>query len=202
MARTLLDLSRFLGLSGRRTPKSSKWFETKLFCSLPRTFDIQINNLLKEGFPSGIDEDRYYSIPYAHVLALEHGKVIGVAKLFKRSIVFNGETMVVGGIGSVTTKKNRRRRGVATAVLRRSMEDFKMRKFDMAFLCANVHNSALTRLYGQVGFVPLDKPYTYRGRSCTKHMDHNGMVAPVTAKNRFKEVVSAEEHLNIGMGSW
>jgi predicted GNAT family N-acyltransferase len=195
-------MSRFLGLLRRRQPESSKWFETKLFCSLPRTFEIQINNLLKEGFPCGIDEDRYYSIPYAHVLALEKGKVIGVAKLFKRSIVFNGETIVVGGIGSVTTKQNRRRKGVATAVLRRSMEDFRMRKFDMAFLCANVHNSALIRLYGQVGFVPLGKPYTYRGRSCTEHVDHNGMVAPVIAMDMFKDVVSAEEHLNIGKGSW
>ena len=186
----------------KRKPKSSKWFETKIFHSLPRTFELQVESLLKKGFPNGIDEDRYCSIPYAHVLAVEREEIIGAARLFERSIRFGREIFTVGGFGGVTTKKNKRRKGVATAVLRKGMEDFGIRNFDFAFLCADVTDSAFIRLYGKVGFVPLGKPYIYRGKSGTKYVDNNGMVAPVKAMDEFKDVLSTKEILDIGLGSW
>ena len=185
-----------------RKPEHSKWFETEISYLLPRTYEIQVASLLKEGFPNGIDEDRYYSIPYAHVLALERGKIIGVAKLFERSIRFRSEIVAIGGFGGVTTKKNKRRKGVATAVLRRGMEDFRMRNFDFAFLCADFKNLASARLYRKFGFVPLGKSYTYRGKSGANYVDNNGMIAPVKAMDEFKDVLSTKEILDIGLGSW
>ena len=197
-----MDIQNSMSLFRRRKPESSKCFKIELFCSLPRTFEIQVNRLLKESFPNGIDEDRYYSFPYAHVLALEREEVIGVAKLFKRSIIFGRETLVVGGFGSVATKNNKRRKGVATALLKRGIEDFKMRNFDIAFLCTDLSSPGLTRLYAQVGFIPLGKPYTYKGKSGKKYEDHNGMVAPIGATDKFKHILSSKVTLDIGMGSW
>ena len=81
-----MKLQRVFRFHGRKFD-DSKWFSTKLFYSLPKDFEFQVSQLLKQGFSSGVDEDKYCSLPYAHVLALERGRVIGVARLFSRCIV-------------------------------------------------------------------------------------------------------------------
>ena len=176
--------------------------EIRLFYSLPRAFEIQVDKLVKEGFGDSILEDRHFSVPYAHLLAIERGEVIGVTRLFKRLIVFNRKTLTVGGFGSLTTKGKKRRVGVATALLKRGMRDFGMQNFDIAFLCTDINNPAMIRLYCRVGFVPLGKPYTYTGKSGLRYVEHNGMVAPVKSMDKLKYIVSGKEPLNIGAGSW
>ena len=196
-----MKLQRVFRFHGRKFD-DSKWFSTKLFYSLPKDFEFQASHLLKQGFSSGVDEDKYCSLPYAHVLALERGSVIGVARLFSRCIVFDGELVFVGGFGSVTTRKNRRRLGVASALLQRGMEDFRLRLFDLAFLNSDVHNLTFVRLYGRVGFVALDKPYSCIGKSGRKYVSYDGMIAPVTSLGIYKRVLSSKSVLDIAFGSW
>ncbi len=157
---------------------------------------------MKECLGDSIEKDRYSSIPYARLLAIERVKVICVTKLFRRLIVFDRETVTMVGFGCLTTKYKKRRKGVATALLKMGMKDFEMQNFDLAFLCTDIKNPAMIKLYGQVGLVPLGKPYTYTGESGTKYVEHNGMVAPVSSLDKFKHVVSGKEILDIGVGAW
>lgn len=180
----------------------SDWFESRLFCCLPREFEIQVGELIKEVRGIDMDRDRYFSVPYARVLAIEQGEVIGVVELFRRQIVFDGETLSLGGVGGVVTAEKRRRRGVATALLKMGMEDFRAQNFDLAFLCADVNNPAMVKLYGRVGFVPLGKPYVYRGESGAEYVEHNGMIAPVNSNDKFRHILRGKGILDIGVGAW
>lgn len=201
-------LSQFVSLFARgrilqrHRGAGSEWFKSRLFYSLPWAFEVQVSDLLKRSFGDGIDRDRYFGVPYAHVLAIERGEVIGLVKLFRRLVVFGGETVVLGGFGRLTTDRKKRRRGVATALLENGMLDFRVQGCDVAFLCADVGNQALLRLYGRVGFVRLGKPYTYTGESGRKYVERDGMVAPVNSVDKFERVISGKEILDIGAGAW
>jgi hypothetical protein len=74
---------------------------------------------------------------------------------------------------------------------------------DIAYLCANVHNPGiLTLYYGQIGFVPLGRPHTYRGKSGKRYTDQDGMIAPVTSPETFAQVIKDQPRFDIGRGNW
>ncbi len=196
-----MDLSsRTARLFHRNESEHSEWFCCELFYSLPPAFKTQVDDLIKEGL-GNIDKDRYFSEPYAHLLAIEKRKVIGVTELFKRELIYEQQALTMGGFGFVTISKKKRRRGVATALLNRGMMDFKMQKFDTAFLITDI-NQAMIGLYGKVGFVPLEKPFTYIGQLGTRYTEHNGMLAPVNSRDIFNRIINGKEILDIGLGAW
>jgi len=70
---------------------------------------------------------------------------------------------------------------------------------DIAYLCTAIE---ITRsLYGQVGFVPLNKPYTYYGRSGKLYKENNGMIASLNSLNIFEEILNSKQKLHLGMGN-
>lgn len=57
-------------------------------------------------------------------------------------------------------------------------------------------------LYSRVGFVPLNKSYTFYGRSGRLHEKDNGMIAPLTSQEIFEEVQRKKGKLHLGNGNW
>src|SRR3989304_9841470 len=49
-----------------------------------------------------------------YILATESGRIIGETKVFTRTILFNGQKIVLGGIGSVARHPDFRKHGIAT----------------------------------------------------------------------------------------
>jgi predicted GNAT family N-acyltransferase len=166
-------------------PRISDRFKIQLLDSLPADIEIKIKNLIKKGFET-IDEDKYFSVPYAFVLAVEQENIVSIAKLFKRQLTYDRQIVTMGGFGSLTTDKKKRRKGLATALLKKGMEDFKRRNFDLAFLCTEINEPALIKLYSRVSFTILNKPYTYRGKSGRQYIECNGMIAPVNSEEKFQ----------------
>jgi predicted GNAT family N-acyltransferase len=181
----------------------SETCEIGIYSSLPQAYESQVNKLLKKDFGDYVNcNEGFFSSPYAHLLAIERGDVIGVIKLFSRVIVFEGKTVTIGGFGAVTTTREKRRMGVATALLKKGINDFRKQNFDIAFLCTDISNPAMTELYSKVGFVSLGRPHSFTGKSGTKYVEHNGMVAPVKSIEKFNSVLSGKENLDIGAGCW
>jgi hypothetical protein len=71
---------------------------------------------------------------------------------------------------------------------------------DIAYLCTDIGKTG--SLYSRVGFVPLNKPYSFYGRSGKLHEQHNGMIAPLNSRGIFEEVLHAQGMLHIGSGNW
>lgn len=191
--------------------KTEMLFKVELFYNLPEEIKTQVNRLLDDcfGAESGltsqqldIQKDKSFSIPIAYLLAIENNLVIGVIKLYKREISYLEEKIILGGFGGVCTEKNKRRRGVATALLKRGMRELKSESCDIAYLCTDVDDPGMLTLYSQVGFTPLNKAYTYLGKSGKRYMEKDGLIAPVKSKDKYNFVMEGKEIFNIGIGNW
>jgi GNAT superfamily N-acetyltransferase len=137
-----------------------------------------------------------------HAVALDGEDVVGCARAYRRTITWRGHTLILGGLGDVCTDPAHRRAGIATTVVQVAMQELHGAGCDLAYLCAEVQNPGIVRLYGQVGFVPLRRPHTYHGISGTLYTAVDGMIAPVRSPALFNEVLSDGEPFHIGTGNW
>jgi len=186
-------------------------FKVELFYNLPEEIKVQVDELLDMCFgvksgqsPQRLVEkkDKFFTIPIAYLLAIENNLVIGVIELYKREISYLEEKIILGGFGGVCTAKNKRKRGVATALLKRGMRELKSESCDIAYLCTDVDDPGMLTIYSQVGFTPLNKPYTYLGKSGKRYTEEDGLIAPVKSKDKYNFVVEGKEIFNIGIGNW
>jgi ribosomal protein S18 acetylase RimI-like enzyme len=92
--------------------------------------------------------------------------------------------------------------GVATALLKRAMEELNAQKCDVAYLCTDIHNPAMVKLYTGVGFVPLNKSYIYVGRSGKRYTETDGMIAPLQSNEKFDLILNGKEILDLDTGNW
>jgi GNAT superfamily N-acetyltransferase len=139
---------------------------------------------------------------WRHVLGIERDKVVGFATIYRRSILWNGSTIALGGLGDVCTDPDWRHQGVATAVVRRAMTELEQAGDQLAYLCAAVHDPGIVHLYGQIGFAPLGRPHTYDGKSGRTYTDDDAMIAPVGSREVFDDVMRSDQPLHIGRGNW
>jgi ribosomal protein S18 acetylase RimI-like enzyme len=139
---------------------------------------------------------------WRYVLATADDTVVGFATIYRRSIVWEGETVALGGLGDVCTDPGWRHRGVATAMVRLAMAELERVGSQLAYLCAAVDDPGILHLYGQVGFVPLRRAHTYDGNSGRRYSDTDGMIAPVGSPRVFKDIMRSDEPLHLGRGNW
>jgi predicted N-acetyltransferase YhbS len=156
----------------------------------------------REKSPEGQAElrEKFFSQPKAYLLVFEQGEIIGTILLHRRRVKHKNQVMILGGLGRVCTRKDRRSQGIATMMLKEAVKILKTWKCDVAYLCANIEETG--RLYARVGFVPLNKPYTYYGRSGWLYEGTSGMIAPINSSRIFKEIIGSKEKFHIGSGNW
>jgi predicted N-acetyltransferase YhbS len=136
------------------------------------------------------------------VVAVESGQIIGAITTLKRIIPFEGENIVLGGVGAVCTHPDKRKMGVSTALLKVTKEELQKAGADIAYLCTDVDEEGQW-LYSKIDFVPLGRPHTYFGISGTRYTDtDDGMIAPINSPEIFKRVMSSSVPFDIGVGNW
>jgi predicted GNAT family N-acyltransferase len=182
--------------------------EIEFFPTLTSALAKRVNQFVLENFYTeeertpehlAAEEERFCSQPKAWLLVFEGDQIIGGIKLYRRKVMFNNRDVILGGVGSVCTRTDKRNQGIATSMLKEAMKILKKWECDIAYLCANIEMGSF---YGQVGFVPLNKPYTYCGRSGKLHEGSKGMIAPLNSSSIFEEVLSSEQKLHLGKGDW
>lgn len=146
------------------------------------------------------EQEKFFSQPKAWILVFEASEIIGRIMLHKRSITFSEKDIILGGIGGVCTRHDKRKQGIATMMLERAMKILKKWDCDIAYLCAEIEKTGA--LYEQVGFFPLNRPYTFFGRSSKLHEQNNGMIAPINSHEIFEDVLHSKEKLHLGNGNW
>lgn len=137
-----------------------------------------------------------------YILAWEKDQLIGETRVFQRKILFNGQKIVLGGIGSVATHPDHRKQGIATKMVKRGMDFLKKDLCDVAYLCADGQSLAALEFYESFGFRRLLQNHTYLGRSGKRYTDTDGLLAPVGTKKVFKQILAAASPFDIGVGNW
>ena len=82
-----------------------------------------------------LEHDPTYRDANVHVAA-EDGQLLSCVQIFPRRIRLGGGEVPVGGIGTVFTSAQARRRGLAEALLARAVEDMKGRGMELSLLFA------------------------------------------------------------------
>lgn len=146
--------------------------------------------------------DRYSSAAdtIGYTLAYSGTVLVGAVQLFERVLPFGGRTVRLGGLGGVATDPDWRGQGIAAATTAAAMAELRRAGSEVAYLCALPEVGQ--RLYRKVGFVPLGRPYTYRGASGTQYTDHNGWLAPLNDPALFAALLADMATLDLAGSNW
>jgi predicted N-acetyltransferase YhbS len=88
--------------------------------------------------------------PEDTLLALVDDTPISCVQIFSKRIRLRGETLPLGGVGSVATATSHRRQGLGSELLRRALEEMERRGMALALLFAD-----LVGFYERLGFVSV-----------------------------------------------
>ncbi|MDE0085933.1 MAG: GNAT family N-acetyltransferase [Candidatus Poribacteria bacterium] len=94
-------------------------------------------------------------------VAVDDGKIVSTVRVFIRKMYFHGESISVGGIGEVSTRPEYRTRGLATQLLKDSIQFMENRQIAISML----HGSQ--RIYSVEGWESVPRYYakkTFIGR--------------------------------------
>jgi len=144
----------------------------------------------------------YFSQPFAHIFLNDNGKLISYLRVFIRKVSWKNQEIALGGVGSVATDQKYRGKGIATQLLKKAMKLLKREHVDFAILQTYIPKGE--KLYGQVGFYPANKGYTFFDAEDQLRAikAKNVMVAPIENKVILEEVLQNEELIHIGKGDW
>jgi len=137
-----------------------------------------------------------------YILATEKDQLIGETRVFKRIIPFDGQAIVLGGIGSVATHPNNRKQGIAKRMVEKGIELLSKEHCDVAYLCADIYTLKALEFYEQFGFRRLVQEHMYVGKSGKRYIDNDGMIVPVGSKKLFRRILAAATPFDIGVGNW
>lgn len=180
------------------------------FARIPPSLQDSIDTLLQISFPWVFEQatpehkDRFCSGKdiYCHIVVLEGSIPIGHAAVLKRSILYKGRPILLGGVGGMCVAPKKRKHGIGKSILETAMEELRRDQCDITYLCTDPRNKWLVDFYASVGFVPLRRPHTYLGVSGKRYSDTDGMVAPVCSMEKFNLVKKSRTQLDIGRGNW
>ncbi len=88
--------------------------------------------------------------PEDTLLALNDQGPISCVQIFSKRIRLRGETVGLGGIGSVATADSQRKRGLASKLLRRAIREMERRGMALALLFTGI-----AQFYRRLGFQPV-----------------------------------------------
>ena len=137
---------------------------------------------------------------FKYIFAFEGNMLVGQLILLKRHIHFQGKEILLGGIGGVCTHPDFQRQGIATKLLQTAMNELKKANCDIAYLCTDI--TKLGKLYGQVGFVPLNHNYKFTGKSGKEYIKSDAMIAPINSAEIFEEVLNSKELFDLEGQAW
>jgi GNAT superfamily N-acetyltransferase len=185
-------------------------YQTKIFSRIPPILRDSVDKLLQTSFPWAFEhatsehKDRFCSRKdiFCHIVALERNIPIGYAAGLKRSIIYEGRSILLGGVGGMCVTPNRRNRGIGKRILDQTMRELQRIHCDVAYLCTNVNESWMVKFYGTVGFVPLGRSHTYVGKTGKRYTDCDAMIAQINSQAKFQFVLHEKSAFDIGKGNW
>lgn len=164
----------------------------------------QIEELGKECFGDVSDQEKeedFIAESYGRLFALEGEKIVGTLGLFKRVIEFEGEKIILGGMGGVCVTEKMRGRGVATNLLQKGLEILKKEGCDITCLNVNREKQAY-KLYEKLGFKFLNRDISYEDVNGKIKYDGDSMFIPINSMGKFQKVMSSKSIFHQGRGYW
>lgn len=171
----------------------------------------KVEKILDENFGLGAGKDSrvveeskntHYSNPAEYILCFDGEKLIGIQNIFLREVKFENQKILIGGLGGLCVDKDYRGHGIAKELLQNGIGELKKLNCDIGMLFTDIHNPKFQKLYGQFGFVVLERDYTFLDKLNNMHTDNYAMIAPANSEEKFNLVLYSQEILHLGAGEW
>ncbi len=104
-------------------------------------------------------------------VAVDDGQIVSTVRVFIRKMYFHGETVSIGGIGEVSTRSEYRKRGLATQLLKDSIQFMEERGIVVSMLHGN------QRIYSDLGWEHI--PLYYSKKEIIGNRQNEWVVRPV-----------------------
>ena len=142
--------------------------------------------------------DYFVAEPIGSVLAWIDGEMVGCVSVFKRTIAFEGRSLILGGYGGTCTREDLRGRGVGARVCGVAMETLHAEGCDIAMLAVD-RDGSTNRFYERQGYRALGRPFEIvTGKGQRVSPDDIAMIAPVRSEQIFHDVLAGTEPLFLG----
>lgn len=129
-----------------------------------------------------------------------NNRLVSGLVVFFKTLVFSDRTIHIAGIGGVVTHINFRNKGFASEVLAFALKDLKSMDLDVALLCTDI--GKLGKLYGKVGFVPINKSYYFVNKLGVKKKETGGMITKLRNNNAYNFILSTKEEIFVGLSNF
>lgn len=163
------------------------------------------NRILNEELLSMWSKERFINQKdrYKYIVAMINQTVVGIIIVFKRTLPYKGKNIILGGLGGVGVQKEYRGRGIGTKMLAAAKKTLELSDCDVAFLGTDIQDPQMLKIYGRIGFVPLNRAFSYTGKSGEVYEDRTaGMIAPIHSQDLFNQILKEPRPFFIGVGTW
>ena len=144
-------------------------------------------------------EEDFTASPVSLVLCSLDMALVGCAGTFLREITYEGDKILLGGIGGVCTRADMRGRGVATSVCRIALEFLTAADCQVAFLATS---PMARKIYEKLGFQALVQGFSWENVHGVIKFGNDGMVAPISSSEMAAKIWQAQSPFHVGLGYW
>ncbi|MBI4157623.1 GNAT family N-acetyltransferase [Candidatus Woesebacteria bacterium] len=131
----------------------------------------------------------------------DNNKIVGMLSLFKRNIEFEGENILLGGMGGVCVTKAFRGKGIATEMLKKGIEILKKEGVEIA--CLNVdRKKGVYGLYEKLGFRFIGRDISFEDVNGKIKYDNSSMFMPINSEEKYQKVMNSKTTFHQGRGYW
>jgi GNAT superfamily N-acetyltransferase len=146
-------------------------------------------------------EECFYAESFSRLLAYDGVKLVGILRLFKREVVFDGEGVVLGGVGGVCVLPGSRRRGIGSRMVMEALKVLRNEFVDVTCLNADVSRNA-DKFYEALGFTMMNRPVSFEDVHGNLRHDTGTMFIPVCSNAIYDHIMNSSSTFHYGRGYW
>ena len=165
---------------------------------------LGLNALDRECFgdvPEQAVTEDFIAEPFAYLFAMIGHQMISRVALFKREVVFAGQTIILGGIGGVCVTTLHRHHGIASSMLKRALLILREEKCDLA--CLNVDlERKIYGVYEKLGFTMMEREISFENVRGEVVRDKGTMFIPLNSPEKYEFIMNGTETFHYGHGYW
>lgn len=145
--------------------------------------------------------DNFIAEPFAYLFAMIGTEMISRVALFKREVIFDGQKIMVGGIGGVCVATAHRHHGVASSMLKRALLILREEKCDVA--CLNVDlEKKIYPIYEKLGFKLMDREVSFENIRGEVIHEVGTMFIALSSPEKYDLIMNSKETFHYGRGCW
>jgi predicted acetyltransferase len=145
-------------------------------------------------------EKKYFAKTKNHFILKENEKIVSYLRIVLRKSDQEGKTLIIGGIGDVSTHPSFRRRGLAGLLINTALKNLTEAGSDIVLIFTDVKK--MGSYYEKFGFHPFDRTVLAKDRSGQIRVIKNGTAMIKILDKNFDRILKRREGLYIGKGSW